>query len=128
MSEPRQKVSRACRFSFTAPVLYRRAGRRVWSDAVSVNMSRTGLLFATTRDVFQDGERVEFRVHLPNLEAARGCEVRCAGQVTRSMPGRFAGELGAMAVAIDDYLMSPLVDWPLPPGKATPLERGWKRR
>ncbi len=126
MSEARQKKPRAYRFSFTAPVLYRRPGRRGWAEGLSVNMSRTGLLFATTRDVYATGEAIEFRVNLPNFEGAHGCEVQCTGQVARSLPSRFGGEPGAMAVAIDNYLMAPRVDLPLAPKKAGALDNGWK--
>ncbi len=127
MSAQRQELPRAYRFTFTAPVLYRRAGRRAWAEGVSVNMSRTGLLFATMRDVYEQLARVEFRVQLPSLEGARGCEVRCEGHVARSMPSRFAGEPGAMAVAIDRYLLSPGIQLPATPRNATPIGRDWKQ-
>lgn len=110
MTETGPCIARAYRYPLVAPVLYRRAGRRAWSDGVSVNMSRTGLLFATARDVIPTGERIEFRIRLPNHAGARSCEVQCMGKVMRCMAGRFAGEPGAMGVAIEQYLLAPALD------------------
>ncbi len=110
MTEPTQQVPRAYRFPLVAPVLYRRRGRRSWQDGVSVNMSRTGLLFATADEVLPTGERIEFRIRLPNLQGTRGCEVQCVGEVMRSMPGRYAGEPGAMGVQIERYELKGVPD------------------
>ena len=108
MTEPTRQVPRAHRYPLVAPVLYRRFGRRTWCEGVSVNMSRTGLLFAVGRNVIPRGERIEFRIRLPNLHGTRGCEVQCVGEVMRSMPGRYAGEPGAMGVQIEQYELGSL--------------------
>ena len=103
MNESSHLAPRAYRYPLVAPVVYRRQGRRQWSQGVSVNMSRTGVLFATAEQVLPAGERIEFRIRLPNPHGARGCEVQCVGAVMRSMPGRYAGEPGAMGVEIEQY-------------------------
>jgi hypothetical protein len=100
-------LARAPRFPLAVPVRYRRSGQRVWVPGMSINMSRTGLLFATERDVIASGVRLHCRVHLRAGPDGGGCVIRCAGRVARSASGRFSGDPGVMALAIDRYELVP---------------------
>ncbi len=100
-------VDRARRFPLSLPVRYRRPGDLAWMDGVTIDASRTGVLFAADAPVLRSGEEVEFRIRLPAIRGPCGSEVRCIGRVQRVVPGQSEGARVAVAVAIDRYRLVP---------------------
>ncbi len=70
---------RAQRFPLHLPVRYGRFREGTHLDAVTVNVSRTGILFMTRGEAPANGERLECILHLPF-----GASVRSIGHVART--------------------------------------------
>ncbi|MFB3855527.1 MAG: PilZ domain-containing protein [Vicinamibacterales bacterium] len=113
---------RATRFKLKMPVLYQRRGADRWLEGESVDLSHSGMLFATSHDLLAAGEDVSFIVCLPGVLNEPGGEVHCTGRVARvCLPER---DRPLMAVTIDSFVMLPpgAVAWSRrdPPGRAGP--------
>jgi hypothetical protein len=95
---------RAQRFSLLVPVYYRRPGQDVWAGGVSVNMSRSGLLFMTDQPLLETGALLDVRVDLSTTGCGSRCEIGCRGHVVRRvLPA--VREAGALAIAIHRYAL-----------------------
>ncbi len=99
-------TQRAERFALTLPVRYAHYRTHTWIEGVSVNISRTGLLFTTYGPPLTRGEQVDFLVHLPFADGAPGCEARCSGHVVRVVPPSSGDDRTLMAVTIDRYALA----------------------
>jgi hypothetical protein len=86
--------------------LWRRDGTSTWAEAVSVNASRSGVLFRCDGNPqIELGAPVEFIFGFswePSA-AVEIADVRCSGRIVRTLPSG-ADDSGAMlAAAIDSY-------------------------
>ncbi len=96
---------RAPRFDLALAVRYRRHFTRHWAEGVSLNISRTGLLFTTNEAVPACGDRIDFRIQLPTPAGATGCDARCTGHVVRVVPPGTERDTPAVGVTIDRYVL-----------------------
>ena len=106
----RVALHRAERFTLALAVRYKRRGTDHWTDGLSVNISRTGVLFNTAEAPLSCGAEVDFLVHLPAIEGASGGAARCFGRVARVVLPVAAGDQPAIAVTIDHYVLAPESD------------------
>jgi hypothetical protein len=90
---------RAPRFPLHVPVRYGRFRKGPDADAVTVNVSRTGILFTTCGEAPATGECLECILHLPF-----GASVRSIGHVARTAP---APDGTQVAVQIERYWIRP---------------------
>lgn len=102
---PRAALPRASRFDLALAVRYRRHLARRWADGVSINISRTGVLFTTRNAVPRCGDRIDFLIQLPTPAGTFGCDARCTGRVVRIVPPRTERVTPAVAVTIDRYVL-----------------------
>jgi hypothetical protein len=72
---------RAPRFPLTLPIRCRRAGDESWIEGVTINISRSGVLFRTSEPL-DVNTRIEMRIALGETRARRG-ELKCDGHVVR---------------------------------------------
>ncbi len=100
-------VQRARRFVLALPVRYRRRGDVEWSPGLSVNISRTGLLFETDPPAPSCGESIAFLIHLQSDQGEPGCEARCTGRIVRVVPPSAECAAAAIAATIDEYVLAP---------------------
>ncbi len=96
---------RARRFDLAFAVHYRRHGDRAWAEAVSVNVSRSGLLFATREAAPSCGECIDFLIHLTTAEGKPASDARCTGHVVRVVPPGTDRDTAAVGATIDRYLL-----------------------
>ncbi len=90
---------RARRFPLSLPVRYGRFREGTPLDAVTVNVSRTGILFTTRGEAPAAGERLECILHLPF-----GASVRSVGHVARTAA---APDGTRVAVQMERYWIRP---------------------
>jgi hypothetical protein len=95
-------IDRAQRFEVPMRLLWRIKGEVEWSEAISVNASRSGVLFQTSGQA-PVGTEVEMIFALawetaPWVDVA---DVRCAGRVARQC---LVGQSTAIAATIDRYM------------------------
>ncbi len=98
-------VRRAERFALVLAVRYRKRGTRPWTDGLSVDVSRKGLLFTTEGPVLSCGECIDLLIRLPGPHGAHGGEARCTGRVVRVVPASAARCGTAIAATIDRYVL-----------------------
>lgn len=72
---------RARRFPLTLPIRCRRAGDDEWLEGVTINISKSGVLFRVSEPLDVD-TRVEMRIVLGDSPARVG-ELRCDGHIVR---------------------------------------------
>ena len=72
---------RAPRFPLTLPIRCRRAGDDDWIEGVTINISRSGVLFRASEPLDVD-TRIDIRIVLGESPARTG-ELRCDGHVVR---------------------------------------------
>ena len=72
---------RATRFPLTLPIRCRRAGDEGWIEGVTINISRSGVLFRTSEPL-DVNTQIEMRIALGETRARRG-ELKCDGHVVR---------------------------------------------
>ncbi len=101
----RAVLPRAPRFDLALAVHYRRHRARHWSDGMSINVSRTGVLFTTCAPPPSCGDRIDFFIQLPTPAGTPGCDARCTGRVVRIVPPGTKREMPAVAVTIDHYVL-----------------------
>jgi hypothetical protein len=101
---------RAPRMPLHLPLRYRRAGERSWTEAVTQNISRTGVLFSSPNGVTDD-ETIEVELRFPFVHDihAPGGRVRAHARIVRH--AQFLGLDGrlrtALAAAFLDYDLTP---------------------
>jgi hypothetical protein len=88
----------AHRYAVDVPLRYRRAGDVAWRDGRTVNASRTGVLFQTAGEEFDEGTAIELQLVLPGT--TKDAKVHCRGSVVRCE--RCASQL-RIAATIDAY-------------------------
>ena len=88
---------RAQRFPLTLPIRCRRAGEEGWLEGVTINISRSGVLFRTIKPLDVD-TKVEMSIVLGESRARSG-ELRCDGRIVRIEPG----DSTSMAAAFSRY-------------------------
>ncbi len=107
---PHTSSPRAPRMPLHLPLRYRRPGDNSWTDAVTHNISRTGVLFSSANGV-ADEDTVELELRLPfvNQLKAPGGRVVARARIVRhaqfiGLDGRMRTALGA---AFLDYDLAP---------------------
>ena len=93
---------RAFRYEMSAPVLYRSAGDVEWLEGLTVNVSRSGVLFHSKAPALAAETRVDLLLLLPGLGLPGSARVQCRGRIVRQ-GGEPAGGGVAMAATIDSY-------------------------
>jgi PilZ domain len=76
---------RARRFPLTLPIRCRRAGDEGWIEGVTINISKSGVLFRTSEPLDVDTQ-IEMRIVLRESPARAG-ELRCDGHIVRIASG-----------------------------------------
>src|SRR5438034_7878144 len=96
-------VPRAQRFQIAMPVLWRSLEDREWTEAVSVNASRSGVLFRCDQ-LLEVGTEIELILALSWESAApvEAADVMCSGRIVRAETGG-ADDNSALAATIDNY-------------------------
>jgi len=88
---------RARRFPLTLPIRCRRAGDAGWLEGVTINISKSGVLFRVSEPLDVD-TRVEMSIVLGE-SPARAAELRCDGHIVRIE----SGDSTSMAAAFSRY-------------------------
>ena len=103
LMQPGTYKPRAFRFPISTPIHYREGGEADWSHGITVNISRTGILFQPERDVrLQTG--LEMRILFPpEVTGATAANVACWGPVVRKSFPAPAGNPPLVAAAIVRY-------------------------
>lgn len=99
------EAPRAQRFPVAMRVLWRPRGGTGWFEAMSVNTSRSGVLFRPHHPI-EVGAQVELLLpmgheHVASVTAA---DVLCRGRIVRVTPGSAAGGGPVVAAKIDSYV------------------------
>ena len=78
------QVPRAQRFPISTPILYRERGESEWSEGTTVNISRSGILFRSSREL-QPKSMLEMMILFPaEITGGAAADVVCWGPVVRS--------------------------------------------
>jgi hypothetical protein len=94
---------RASRVPIALTLRYRPGGEVGWSEAKTINISRSGVLFAADESLEIDTP-VEMNFDLPlEVGGAPGTGVICRGHVVRTILPPASDQAPAVAVSIDDY-------------------------
>ena len=94
---------RASRVPIAMILRYRPGGELGWSEAKTINISRSGVLFAADESLEIDTP-IEMSFDLPpEVGGAPGTEVTCRGRVVRTILPPASDKPPAVAVSIDDY-------------------------
>ncbi len=95
-------VTRAPRFSMGIPIFWRRRGDATWSDAVSVNVSRSGVLVRAEESPFMGAEvELIFGLSWHPDQAAQLADLICHGRIVRADASQLNGRV--FAATIDSY-------------------------
>lgn len=98
---------RAQRFSIATPVFWRQRGNAGWSEGVSVNASRSGVLFRADHSLAV-GTELELIFGLSwEVEWARVADVICFGRIVRADASSPEDARIALAATIDRYTFIP---------------------
>jgi hypothetical protein len=110
---PEHGAIRALRFAVRLPVHYRLAGTKQWSEGLTENISRSGVLFrveaeaegySVTSEMPDQKSRMEILLHVSGQRAGdEGIDIRCEGQVVRTLLPEMPGLLPGIAVAVRHY-------------------------
>lgn len=102
--------SRAPRMPLHLPLRYRRPGEESWTEAVTQNISRSGVLFSSPNGLADD-ETIEMVLHLPfvNQLNAPGARVVAHARIVRhaQMMGLDGRLRTALAATFLDYDLAP---------------------
>ena len=93
------KIPRAQRFPIHLPILYRRRGDRDWHEGMTINFSRTGILFRAERKLPKNSH-LELSIRFPE-----DLTVFCHGPVVRGETPQFPETQPALAIQIQHYNM-----------------------
>jgi hypothetical protein len=96
-------VPRAQRFQIPMRVLWRPRGDSEWGEAVSVNASRSGVLFRSNR-LLTVGTEIELILALSweTSSSVEAADVICSGRIVRAETGAADGK-SALAATIESY-------------------------
>jgi hypothetical protein len=106
-SEPRQEertfVPRAERFPIRTPLRYRESGQAVWSEGTTVNISRSGVLFSSEKEI-KPKTLLELRILFSeDVVGEKPANVICWGPVVRTEPPKYHDRQPELAVSILRY-------------------------
>jgi hypothetical protein len=93
---------RATRYEVSAPLVYRCVGDDSWVTGLTVNVSRTGVLFRAPRPSAVAATRIEFILLLPSLGLPGRSRVQCQGRIVRHDAASSVDEC-VLAATIDAY-------------------------
>jgi hypothetical protein len=94
---------RASRIPIELTLRYRPGGEIGWSETKTINVSRSGVLFAADESLPIDTP-LEMNFDLPQeIGGAPGTEVTCRGKVVRTVLPPSTDAPPAVAVTIDEY-------------------------
>jgi hypothetical protein len=104
---PQALRPRAQRFSLQMPMSFRVLGESEWRDALTANVSRTGVLFLTESTLAPE-TKLEMKLTLPASIAGRAAgEVLCRGEVVRALPPDPLHPQPSVAATIGSFRLSP---------------------
>ena len=96
---------RARRFPIAAHLTYREHGGTAWRQGITINVSRTGILFRADGPPPGTREPLEIVLTLAFSRFAPARHVRCTARVARIAPGDLSWGGRAVAVAIAKYAL-----------------------
>lgn len=100
MKSDRASPSRATRFLIGLPLKYREAGAADWHDGMTLNMSKSGVLFRAEK-AFAPQTSIEIELTLPLVLPGRpAAKIAGRGTVVRSLLAKAAGPGFVVAAAI----------------------------
>lgn len=103
---PPSGIPRASRFVVRLPVRYRTAGDLDWRVGVTVNISRSGVLFRPERAV-EPKTPIDMILVLPGGVAGEPpSRLRCQGEVVRTTPTPKADAPPTVAAAVGEYRLT----------------------
>jgi hypothetical protein len=79
-------------------IRYRPEGAGQWSEGRTIDISRSGILFAGAGLLLPALTPVELLIAMPDADAVRGAHVHCSGRIARLVP-----QSPLMACTIDAY-------------------------
>ena len=98
---------RASRVPLTLTLRYRPGGEIGWSEAQTINISRSGVLFAADESLEIDTP-IEMNLALPlEVGGAPGAGATCRGHVVRTILPPASDGLATVAVTIDEIRFGP---------------------
>ena len=100
MAQVPNATVRAPRFSLGVALRYRLEGEREWHDAVTENISRSGVLFRA-REALAVDTPLEMRFTLS--AGAASSDVRCRGRVVRTVSPERSQSVSGTAATIRTY-------------------------
>lgn len=101
--EPTLFRPRAERFPIQMPVRYRESGQSSWSEGVTINISRSGVLFRGGKEL-QPRTMIEMQMLLPaEVTGDIPTKVVCHGPVVRTDPPAIEDPRPATAASIVHY-------------------------
>jgi hypothetical protein len=104
---PQALRPRAQRFSLQMPMSFRVLGESEWRDALTANVSRTGVLFLTESNLAPD-TKLEMKLTLPASIAGQAAgEVLARGRVVRTLAGDPLRPQPAVAATIGSFKLAP---------------------
>jgi len=96
------RVPRAPRFAIGVPMFWRRSGDATWSDAISLNVSRSGVLFrAGERPAVGTEVELIFGLSWDPDQLTEQADLICYGRIVRAEAR--TGEAGSLAATIESY-------------------------
>ena len=99
-------LPRALRFQARLTTHYRTGGSVDWHDAVTENLSRSGVLFRSSYP-HEPKTPIDLFLTLPTGTAERLVpRLRCQGEIVRVQPPETAGMLPRVAAAVDAYVVT----------------------
>ncbi len=88
-------IPRAMRYAMTAPIRYRVAGSRDWNAGMTLNISRSGVLFTSEGEILP-GAVIDMWLALPPaFDNTQGAELVSTGVVVRGDPAAGAPQFAA---------------------------------
>jgi len=89
---------RTQRFPIQVPLEYRVTGEAGWNEGTTINISRSGVLFRSVKEI-EPATPVSMKILFPaNLTGGSGVNLMCWGHIVRSEP---AEPIRALAATID---------------------------
>ncbi len=96
-------VTRAPRFPIEAHMQYREGGETAWHEGLTINISRSGVLFKSDH-VLDPRKVLEMRIEFPpEITGDSGAGVVCWGPIVRHQPLSDSEPTLAMAASIFHY-------------------------
>ena len=94
---------RAQRFPIETPVRYRASGAVVWTEGVTLNISRSGVLFRAEKEIASMA-MLEIRIVFPSKITGNGpVSILCCGRVVRNECVNASSSFSLLAAAIIQY-------------------------